>query len=370
MAKADAYQTIAEMWTFPDSQSFRKMIEALLTPEDAELLVECRKPVTVPELAQKLGADEKTLADRLETFSKRGLIFRGKTQWQFRMGLHFNFAGMPISDEYAPSEEYYQWKKIWDKENPDREVKQWLNRFQETGHQIHRVYPSRLAILSNPAIKKEDLLWHEDIEQIFRRAPIIGAGICGCKTGKGMSVTVERATRCSHPLWNCFQFNKEFINSNLERGVEMRIYTVEQALEKSDEAERAGLIHEGPTNSAVMPGILCSCCADACQMLNSCQASGRMHELYAPSRFQARIVEEECIGCQECVEQCPFESIDMVKVAGSKKLKAKIRAEDCYGCGVCVVGCQQKAIKYDLVRPPEHIPPAPAAMRMGGTPLK
>ncbi len=35
----DAYQKIAEMWTFPESQSFRKMLEALLTPEDAALLL-------------------------------------------------------------------------------------------------------------------------------------------------------------------------------------------------------------------------------------------------------------------------------------------------------------------------------------------
>ena len=29
------------------------------------------------------------------------------------------------------------------------------------------------AILANPKIKKEDLLWHEDIEQIFRRSEVI-----------------------------------------------------------------------------------------------------------------------------------------------------------------------------------------------------
>jgi ferredoxin len=48
----------------------------------------------------------------------------------------------------------------------------------------------------------------------------------------------------------------------------------------------------------------------------------------------------------------------MISVPGSKKMKAQITSEDCYGCGVCVVGCEAKAIRYDLVRPPEHIPPA------------
>jgi len=38
--------------------------------------------------------------------------------------------------------------------------------FKKTGNPVHRVYPARLAILSNPSIKKEQLVWHEDIEQI------------------------------------------------------------------------------------------------------------------------------------------------------------------------------------------------------------
>jgi hypothetical protein len=47
MAKvSDLYQIIAEMWTSPESQSFRKMIQALLTPEDAQWLLEARTPVT------------------------------------------------------------------------------------------------------------------------------------------------------------------------------------------------------------------------------------------------------------------------------------------------------------------------------------
>ena len=62
MAKInDAYQKIAEMWTFPESKSFRKMLEALMTLEEAELLLQATEPVTVPELAQRLKVDEKNL---------------------------------------------------------------------------------------------------------------------------------------------------------------------------------------------------------------------------------------------------------------------------------------------------------------------
>jgi NAD-dependent dihydropyrimidine dehydrogenase PreA subunit len=359
MAKVnDAYQTIAEMWTFPDSQSFRKMIEALLTPEDAQLLVEARKPVTIPELAQRLKLDEKYLTDKFELFAKRGLIFKGKTQYNFRMGVHFGFAGMPAGPEYAPSEEYRHWRKIWQDENPDREVKGWLKRYAESGHQVHRVYPSRLAIQANPKIKKEQLLWHEDIEQVFRRADVIAAGICGCRSGSGMGGGNKQGPKCDHPLWNCFQFRKDMAEFNLKRGGNIKIYSVEEALAKSDEAERAGLIHEGPTNSATAPAIICSCGADCCQMIIQSQASGRMHELYTPSRFQPVVDQEKCNGCQSWVEVCPFDAMKMVKPAGSKKMKAELVADECMGCGVCVVRCKDKALTYELIRPSEHIPPA------------
>ena len=360
----DAYHKIAEMWTFPESHSFHKMLEALLTPEDAQLLLEFTTPVTASEVAARLKVDEQTLAARLDILAKRGLIFRGKTQYHFRMGMHFGFAGMPAGPEYAPSDEYRRLRKIWADENPHREVKGWLEWNQKTGHPVHRVYPSRLAILANPKIKKEQLLWHEDMEQLFRKADVIAAGPCGCRVGGGMGLRPgqviddnTKSMKCDHPMWNCFQFRKDLAEFNIKRGGSLKIYSVEQALEKSDEAERAGLIHEGPTNSATMPGVICSCGADCCGMLIVSLASGKIRELYTPSRFQPTVDQGLCNGCQTCVQRCPFDAMKMVKVPNSKKMKAELIAEACMGCGVCVVGCEQKALTFELIRPPEHIPP-------------
>jgi electron transport complex protein RnfB len=375
----DAYKKVAEMWTFPESESFRKMLETMMTLEEAEFLLQCTNPITVAALAKKLNADENKIAEKLDNFAKRGLIYRGKNEYHFRRGVHFSFGGAPVSPEYAPKPEYAKWRKQWSDENPLREVKLWKDYYNKTKFPVHRVWPARLAILSNPDIKKEDLLWHEDIEQIFRRAEIIISGPCGCRSGGSMggrsTIKLEdnRGTRCDHPMWNCFQFSKEVLNFARRDGGHgnMKVYTVEEALAKSDEAERAGLIHEGPFNAAVMPGVICSCANDCCGIIISSRNSGEdMHALYAPSRFLATVEQDKCNGCQECVGRCFVESIEMVKVPGSKKMKAQITAEDCYGCGVCVVGCPQKAIRFDLVRPPEHHPPASLAYLRSPTPLK
>jgi len=59
---------------------------------------------------------------------------------------------------------------------------------------------------------------------------------------------------------------------------------------------------------------------------------------------------EACDGCQICIERCPFDDIDLVKVPSSKKMKATVDPEKCWGCGICVVGCPPSAILFPRVR--------------------
>jgi ferredoxin len=56
----------------------------------------------------------------------------------------------------------------------------------------------------------------------------------------------------------------------------------------------------------------------------------------------------------------------MRKTSTSKKLKASVINENCMGCGVCIVGCKQRALTYEVVRPPEYIlSPVPEAAQVG-----
>jgi ferredoxin len=141
------------------------------------------------------------------------------------------------------------------------------------------------------------------------------------------------------------------------RGGRMKVISLEEALAISDQCEEAGLIHNTPGNSASLSGVICNCCNDCCSTFEPAIQSGRLNEVAAPSRFRAAVKEDLCRGCQQCVVRCPFDAIEMVKVAGSKKMKARVTNEKCLGCGVCVVGCKQAAMTFELIRPPEFIPP-------------
>jgi H+/Na+-translocating ferredoxin:NAD+ oxidoreductase subunit B len=61
-------------------------------------------------------------------------------------------------------------------------------------------------------------------------------------------------------------------------------------------------------------------------------------------------------GCQDCVDRCPFDAIEMDKVEGSRRLEAVITDDDCFGRGICVVGCEPEALKMKVERPAEFIP--------------
>ena len=111
-------------------------------------------------------------------------------------------------------------------------------------------------------------------------------------------------------------------------------------------------------NSAAVT-LMCNCCSDCCvvfQALEHCDLP--VDRGFARSRYEARVDQEACDGCQDCVDNCNFDAIEMVKAPGSKKLKAQVNAEACYGCGCCFMACENKAISLQCVRPVAHVPGA------------
>ena len=211
--------------------------------------------------------------------------------------------------------------------------------------------PDRLALAASPKIKKEDILRYEDMAQILAREDVISLAPCGCR---------REYHNCDKPVWTGLHFGEEEKQDAKPENSVKRILTHEEALETSDTCEKAGLLHLMGNTKEIPKRVLCNCCDDCCSTLTPILATGRLHQFYSPSRYQAVVDEEKCIGCQT-VQRRYLNGIMMRPSVSSRKKKAHVLSWNCMGCGSCIMGCKQRAITFELVRPPEHIPLKPPA---------
>ena len=323
----------------------------MLTPEEGQYLLELSKPKTPAEVAQTLNLDEKTVAAKMDNLTRRGLLFRGKTQYLAWMDAHQLKARVMFSAEEYTHPGMLEHRRRDERyiTSPFAEIHGWFKLFQITGRPLIRVIPARKAIAANPAILPEQVLWYENIAEMMKRADKIGVVPCDCR---------RIYQRCGKPELTCLHFGA-MVDYEVGRGGGMKAITLEEAIAISDESEEAGLVHNTPGNNASLSGVICNCCNDCCSTFEPAIQSGRLNEIVAPSRYQSFVKQELCKGCQQCLKRCPFGAIEMRPVAGADKPKAFVNKEKCLGCGVCVVGCKQKAMTFELVRPPEFIPPKP-----------
>jgi formate hydrogenlyase subunit 6/NADH:ubiquinone oxidoreductase subunit I len=349
MTKKDVYEKIAEIFEYPGSRNLIKYLKILFKPEDGELLLEFLEPASCKQVAKRLNMDERVLSDKLADFKRRRLLFHKNDEYLFHMAMHGFFARIAKAKKEDIPEGFW---KAWDDFMPEVEKKMITRSIKvakevPVGGIMTRIIPARLAIDSNPNIKPEDILLEEDIHAMLRMKgsqEIIAVSDCDCRV---------RAQRCDRPINNCFEFGK-YAEFNLNQSSSLKAISVEEAIAISDEAERAGLLKSGGLSER-NGGVLCHCCDCCCNVMGATIRHGIGHQLRNPSRYRATVDSKSCVGCQECVDRCFFDAVEMQKVPGSKKLKAFINEEKCMGCGLCVLGCEQKAMIFDLVKPPEYL---------------
>jgi NAD-dependent dihydropyrimidine dehydrogenase PreA subunit len=348
--KNDIYTKALTWLGFPDSAAGYDYLKVVMTPEECELLLEFLKPATCQEVAKRLKIDEQSLQAKLDNFMKRGLLFHGKTQYCFQFGIHVFFNHFAHNkDENIPPEWWHAWREF-EPEEMERRRLAGLQRVENTTVPGIRIVPDRLALAASPKVDPKQVLWYEDYSEILRRADRRIVVDCPCR---------RQDQNCDRPRWVCFYLN-EGCTQDLDPKRESRakVVTAEEAIAYSDIGEEGGLVHSVGNNdlSIALPEVLCNCCECCCSELGPALRSGRLRQMYGPSRYQATVDMERCSGCQECLSRCFFNAIELRRTFTSKKKKAHMLIANCMGCGSCVLGCKRKAITLELVRPPEFIP--------------
>ncbi len=355
MKKDDVFFKAVEKLGYPGSQGGVNYLKVLMTAEECELLTEFATPATCQEVAKRLKMDVKTLQAKLDELSHRRLIKHGPTQYHFQFGFHVSFDSLP---QHLKNEELPPgfWDAFADFTEEELE-KYWMPAMTKAAENNKtpgaRVIPDRLALDMSPKVDQSKILWYEDYHELLRKAgPLVPVTDCPDR---------QKYHNCKRALHVCFALHAEPDPENRFRS---ELASVEQAIAYADQGERDGLVHltsgfNGTNHdcSVTMRGALaCNCCGCCCTVLSTAIKSGRMRQLFAPSRYIAVIDTEKCIGCGLCSKRCFFNGIAMRNVPNSKKKKAHVIYDNCMGCGACILGCKQKAITFELIRPPEHIP--------------
>jgi hypothetical protein len=170
-AERDIYAEAIEKLGYPGSAAGIRYLKVLFTPEEGKLLLEFIEPATCKEVAQRLHLDEKILQQKLDEFTiRRKLLYHGKTQYLYYLGLHAFFNCVPrLKDEYLPPGFWPAYAEFRVEETERMSGRMGGPEARPTGVPRNRMVPARLALAASPKVQPEQILWYEDIAQILAR---------------------------------------------------------------------------------------------------------------------------------------------------------------------------------------------------------
>jgi ferredoxin/predicted transcriptional regulator len=328
----------------PASDTLIEILKNLITEEQATFLLIFKKsPVTIEQIKQKAGLDDRELNKLLDDLMHIGIITRlpeAKTG-----DLIYKLAPfMPELFERTlmrggTTEKERQLVHLYEK------------LFTELTNMVQNNYDLLIPEFKNSTpwfrvvpveeevkIQQQIVLPYEEISKIVQNKDIIGVGHCYCRHKKDLvgdpcKLNASRETCLFFGDLAQFLMDHDFIRS----------ISKEEALKILKRAEECGLVHntfynlDDPEYKEVA---ICSCCKCCCVIL-SLYHSG-LAAVNALTSYLAKTHPESCLGCGTCVEICPMNAIELIDT------KSSLNEDRCIGCGLCAYHCPEHSM--ELIR--------------------
>jgi len=360
MIRSNSYYELAKRHKYEHSSRYRLILEFLMTPQQAEIVQAL--PLPPAEIAEELGIAKETVQAEIKQLFLKGVVFSKDFQTlenpRFARSVVQLFEAtqsiLDLDAKIYSIAEKMELFRLWEEFSEREWYPEQIKQSETYTTPPYRVIPAYQSIRDLPGIEP-----FEDMREIVKAQDTLAVSSCSCRKRR-----TDLGMTCAHAHdVNCLQFNKG-AEYAMARGTGRRL-SYDDAIAIIDEIEKDGLVHnwQNDRNLTAMT-VFCSCCSDCCMIWHPVQTHGAdIGKFWAKSRFQAQVDQNQCSGCQTCVERCMFEAIEMVKIPGMKKLKAQINPVKCFGCGVCVLQCKPGALSMKTVRPLEHVP---VTVRMPG----
>ena len=314
-------------------QEFYDLAEFLFTPEEAAIF--CSMPIEyagVEDVGGNLGRkDLEKLAAQLEKMGDKGLVHikdkDGKKVYEalpFVPGI-FEFQLMRgIVDE-----RHKKWAFLLT--GYSKAIKREF--MSGTPPKIEKSAPGRKVTVEKDISYPTTVIPYKEMKQLIMDTEHIAAGTCVCRHQGNLI-----GKPSNEPLNNCMVFG-ESATFTYERGFTKKL-TKEEALQRLEEAEDAGLVHCYVNNPKQFTNLLCNCCGCHCWIIKGLKKSPAPRQMIN-NRYLIRIDQEACIECEACIERCWMKALKME----NGKL---VRDENhCIGCGLCMRVCPTDALILD-----------------------
>jgi len=297
------------------------ILKRLFTVEEARLATLLPFiPESAAQIARRHKLDKMELEEKLESMSKKGLIFRirrqGKTLYRaapFMIGL-YEYSVKKIDKELA---KFY--KDYYDTA--------YLNEMGSSNVPGFKVLPVDETIVFDTVLYP-----YHKLKESIKDARIISVAECICRKEARLN-----GEGCDYPIETCIHFGvaaEYYIENGMGREI-----TAEEAINIIEEADKAGLVHAG-ANSKHLSNI-CNCCPCCCASMKGITKFGQDKHKFLNAMFESIIDEEMCVNCGSCVDRCPVEAISLEDFAIVNRNK-------CLGCGLCANVCTEEAISLKL----------------------
>jgi Na+-translocating ferredoxin:NAD+ oxidoreductase RNF subunit RnfB len=322
----------------PEHSSIYEILSILFTEKEAE--VGARFPlgvVTIEELQKAVGKDKDELEGILKGMMKKGLVVTTTKDGQIRYLLSAAFVGF-FEFTFMRTNESLPMKRLAELMHTYKNTPEFIQEFFSPGTSRGRVFIYSDGL---PKVKSEVLSFYEAAEYI-KKAGRGSLSKCYCR-----HEAWHLGKNCSAPIDDiCMSLGiaSDFL---VEQGFARRA-SVEELLNVLKKAEDLGLVHIGD-NVQDQTTFICNCCGCCCGFLEGITRHHLKHAV-TTTNYLARLDQEECNGCEVCVDHCQIKAI---KMEGDYPVVDK---EFCLGCGVCAHFCPSGAMKMEE-REKKIIPP-------------
>lgn len=345
MAEKDSFGVLAAKLGFPESVTLRAVLEYLISPRQADLAA--AMPGSPDELADRLGMDKAAAMSDIHDMYRRGLVFpknrytMERCRFAGTVGEFHDAVGSRLSTD--PQADPMLFKLLWAFRRSDMD-RNMAERSADFDAPIIRVLPPYKLVKDHP-----QLLPSENIAELMKAQTRIAEAGCTCRKTKNALGEKCSTTTDGH----CLVFGRAADNC-ITRGTAREV-SKEAAIDFFLKMEEDGVIHNWLNYAGTDLYIMCNCCPCCCIAIHPLREHNVSYaKWWSPSRWEASVDKERCIGCEQCLDFCAFEAIEMRN--GSGEERAHVTPEKCFGCGACVIRCPNASIDFKLVRPPEHIP--------------